>query len=76
MTKSYMDVQHHQMVISFGPQFTAGPASRMEVPYNMRLPRWVPREHYSRLRYADLMPRVAIPLHYLQCLKHSRVCLV
>ena len=35
----------------------AGPATRMDDAYHMRLPKWVPREHYSRLRYPDHMPQ-------------------
>ncbi|CAK0787738.1 hypothetical protein CVIRNUC_010960 [Coccomyxa viridis] len=31
-----------------------GPASRMDDAYHMRLPKWVPREHYSRLRFKVL----------------------
>ena len=49
---------YQRRVSSSGSMSAAGPASRMDDAYHMRLPKWVPREHYSRLRYPD---------HMLQC---------
>ena len=70
-----VDTYYQRRVSSSGSVFAAGPASRMDDAYHMRLPKWVPREHYSRLRYADHMPQCSHPLHCYLCTTDLRVCL-